>query len=171
MTNGQFSVKLHERSSELKRICAYFGMYGHKSDDIIQELYVIILDLKDVNKYVTNDEVNMYIVFAILKNLIYHYRIKENKYSHFELYDFEVPEEDFSDGRCISFILDEVEKVDNWFEKNIIKLYVDKKFSIRKIVKETRIDYWFVQPIIHRFKKQVQESYKKQEDDLKNQII
>jgi len=161
LTNQEYVVKLYNREKELVRIANYHGIYGYDCDDIIQDLYEIILKLKNIDKYTTDNEPNMYIIFAIIKNLIYHNRKKEHKYSNKELYDFDLPDEDLeSDGRCISFIIDEIENIDSWFEKNIINLYVNKKMSIRKLSKETKIGYWFIQPIIHKFKEQVQLSIK-----------
>ena len=160
MSNKEYCEKLYKRQEELVHICNYHNMYGYQSDDIIQDLYEIIMKLKNVNRYVSDGQPNMFIIFAIIKNLIYHYRKKEARYSSKELYDFEIiDEETETDGRCITFIVDEIENIDNWFDKNIIDLYVNKKMSIRKIAKETDIGFWFIQPVIHKFKNQVKMSY------------
>ena len=37
--------------------------------------------------------------------------------------------------------------------------------SIRKIAKETDIGFWFIQPVIHKFKNQVKMSYIKSNQD------
>lgn len=171
MIDGNTYVNLlYKRKNELIKICNYHGLHGYDCDDIIQDLYVVILLMKNPNKYAIDDTPNMFIIFAIIKNLIYHYRKKEKRYSSKDLYDFDLIDDAYQDGRCITFILDEIENIDNWFEKNILTLYITKKMSIRKLAKETKIDYWFIQPVVHKFKQQVQTAYQLQENEIKNQI-
>ena len=174
MTNNEFVEKLYRRQPELEKICKHHNVFKPESDDVIQEFYLIILNLKNVDKYATNDEPNMFIMFAIIKNLIYQTRKKNQKYNFIQIeslysklelfYLYQIDDDEKIDK--YEFLLKEIEKVDYWFDKTILKLYIEYRHTIRSLSKETKISAGTIQPIIHSFKNQIKKNYKNQKDDF-----
>jgi DNA-directed RNA polymerase specialized sigma24 family protein len=162
MTNNEYVEKLYKRENELIKICNYHNIFNFECEDIIQELYVILLKFNNIDKYTTDDEPNMYIIFAILKNLIYHYRKKENKYNFdtIDKYKDKLFEEENTNDKY-EFIINEINTIDNWFKKRILELYIINQHTIRSLAKETKIGTNVIQPIVHKFKEQVVLNYKK----------
>lgn len=152
MTNNQFVEKLYTRQSELIRICKYLNMYNKLDiDDIIQLVYIKLLLFKDINKYTVDNEPNMYIVFMIIKNTISDYRKKNVRYDSDNL-DIDIIEEEEEPNYKYNKILEEIPKVKYWFNREIIRLYVEYNHSIRSLAKETKIGFNVIQPIIRDFK-------------------
>jgi len=165
MTNIEYVIKLHKRQNELVKMCNYHNLFDYNCDDIIQDLYFTLLTIDYIDRYVVNNEPNMYIIFAIIKNLIYHYRKKESKYIKEELYDFDITDEDLENSKY-EFIINELESMDEkkekeWFEKKILELYILEHHTIRSLSKETKIGINTIQPIVHRFKLRCKERYDK----------
>jgi hypothetical protein len=165
MTNYEYVKKLYKKENELIKISNYCGFFNDDAKDIIQDLYVALLELKNINKYVINEDPNMFIIFAILKNLIYHKRKREQKYSAEELFDFAIID-DAEENEKFEFVINEIEYVNDWFERRILELYIKENHSIRSLSKETKIGIHFIQPIIHKFKEDVKEKYNRKKNQL-----
>lgn len=168
MTNNQYIELLYKRENELIKIVKYHGIYNTMNiDDIIQELYIKLLTFKDINRYVNNNnEPNIYIIFMIIKNIIYDFRKKENKYNTttiptYSEEDSDILEksEEINENEKVEFIIDEIQNIPYWFDRQIISLYVNDHHTIRSLAKETKLGYSTIQPVVHRFKLQCQEKY------------
>ena len=139
MTNNEFIIMLLDKKQDLIKICNYHGIFK-QTEDILQELYVKLLHFKPINRYVKNGEPNMYIIFKIIRNIIHDYRKVEKRYTDEIIIYFdenndkrditqyleflknkhgyspiEDPEEE---NEKYDFIVNELESIDNWFNKN-----------------------------------------------------
>jgi len=164
--NDFFVYRLHKKENELRRICGHFKMFGYKADDIIQDLYVKLLVLNNIDRYETNDEPNMSAVFVIIRNLIFDNRKKESKYIQKELYDFCEIEEPNEKQILFESLLNEIEDMSEdteWFEKTVLRYYVDDGHTIRSLAKDTGLSFATIQPIVHNFKIKCKEKIKKGE--------
>jgi DNA-directed RNA polymerase specialized sigma24 family protein len=167
LTNNEYIELLHKKEPELIKICKYHGIYNSFNiDDMIQELYIKLLFFKDINRYVNSDnEPNMYIIFIILKNIILDFRKKENKYNANTLPNWDEDSdilqktEEIIENEKYEFIVNEIQNIPYWFDRQIITLYVNDHHSIRSLAKETKIGANTIQPVVHRFRLQCQEKY------------
>lgn len=164
MSNNEYVEKLYKKYDELVKICNFNNLFGTDVDDILQELFIILLQHKNIDRYASENEPNMYIIFAIIKNLIYHYRNKKNKIiesytliDEIGVYDYTDENED---ADRYEFVLSEINKIDYWFDREIITLYITYKHTIRSLSRETKISFSTIQPIIHNFKNQVKYNWK-----------
>lgn len=166
MTNNEFVEKLYKKYTELVKICNFNGVYGDEVNDIIQEVFIILIKFNNINKYVKDDEPNMFIVFAIIKNYIF-YKNKKNKH-HYSLSDaFNVPDEIKSDEiDKYEFCITEAEKIDYWFDREIVKLFILRKISVRKLSIETNISFSVIQPIVKKFKDDIKQKLKNQKENF-----
>jgi DNA-directed RNA polymerase specialized sigma24 family protein len=107
----------------------------------------------------------MYIIFIILKNIILDFRKKENKYNANTLPNWDEDSdilqktEEIIENEKYEFIVNEIQNIPYWFDRQIITLYVNDHHSIRSLAKETKIGVNTIQPVVHRFRLQCQEKY------------
>lgn len=170
MTNREYVIKLNKKESELSTICKYHGLYDDKQQDIIQDLYVKLLELNNIQRYELNNEPNMYIIFAILKNLIINSRKRESKYDINE----EIKKIDIQDNICspceytdedyinhkYNYVINEIENENDQFKKTLIKIYYYNNHSLRSLASESLIGINTIQPIIRQFKLKCKNNYK-----------
>lgn len=163
MTNNQFVEKLYKKEDELKKIVRYHNIHNeYYIDDIIQELYIKLLTFKEINKYLTEDEPNMYIIFMILRNIIYNYYNKEKKYATESINDYsdDYDIEEYFENDKYEFILNEVYNYTR-FKQFVLNDYILYYNSIRALCKDKKLKYNIVQPIIHEFKNNCIDKYNK----------
>jgi len=154
MDNNEFIVKLFHKEDELLKICMYHGISIEQSRDIIQDVYFKLLKFKNIDKYTVDNQPNMYIVFAIIRNVIYDYRKKEHKFSGVQIDEYMnlIPDEELKDEESqqeslyylleewlrpknknkyilekilkFDFIPSQINKISHWFDKTIVQLYI-----------------------------------------------
>lgn len=159
MKNGTYVEKLYKKENELIKICKYHGLNDYDTKDIIQDLYIKLLLLKDINRYVKDDEPNMYIIFMILRNLIFDLYKKNKKFLDEDVIDYLELPETLSENEKYDFIIEEIENIVYWFDRNIVKLYVIENKTLRIIEKETTISYSTLQRVILKFKQDCFNNY------------
>lgn len=165
LTNNEYVIKLQKKELDLIKISNYYGFYNDACKDVIQELYLKLLNLKDINRYTIDDEPNMYIIFAILRNLIYDIRKKENRFIKNELFDIPIEDEELDNDKYL-FTIKEINNIENWFSKRLIKIYLNDEHTIRSLSAATKIGTNVIHRTIFKFKCDVK---KKWEDKNKNQ--
>lgn len=163
MTNNEYIKLLIKKRDQLVYICKFHNIHNdYDQDEIIQRLYLKILEYKDIDKYVKDNDVNMFIIFAMIRNIIYDFRKNENKYISD---DFKYNEE-FTNVNNTSdkyeFILDELEHIKYWFDRTIVSMYVYDAHTIRSLSKELKIGTTVIQQAVYKFKLQSQDKYKNQ---------
>jgi len=159
MTNNLYVELLYKKENELKKICYYHNLNKYDTLDIIQDLYIKLLILKDIDRYVLNGEPNMYIIFMILKNLIFDYRKKEKKFIDEEVIDYLELAEIMDENEKYDFVMNEIENISYWFDRNIVLLYVNYNHTVRSLAKETKISQSTIQQAVYRFKVQCKNTY------------
>lgn len=173
MTNQEFVIMLQKREKELVAICNYNGFFGEICKDVIQDCYIKLLLFNNINRYVNEKgQPNMFIVFAIIKNIIYEYRKKAAKSDfNYDINDINIPEPEVPSNDKYDFIIEEVEKLGHlyskehkmsmWFEYRLIDLYVNEGHSIRSLAKDTKIAFSTIQKVVAGFKSRTVEKYEK----------
>jgi len=187
LTNNQFIIKLLDKNEDLIKICNYHGIFNNIVDDVLQETYVKLLNFKEINRYVKDDEPNMFIVFKIISNVIHDYRKVEKKYideiniwsddngEHSQEIDryliylqrkygyvYSSSEED---NEKYEFIKNELEHISDWFKKRLLELYINDEHTIRSLSKATKINTNVIQKVFREFKLDCVEKYKIKKTD------
>lgn len=155
MNHNQYIDKLYKKREDIIRICAYYGIFGYQANDIEQDLYLKIYNYKNIDKYILNNEPNMYIIFAIIRNLIFDYRKRESKFADeiiVETKDIEYEENSDYVINKYNYVISEIDKIEDHFKRILIKIYYLNEHTIRSLSKETKIGISTIQPIIREFK-------------------
>lgn len=142
-------------------MCLFFGVEDY--EDIIQELYVKLLTMPNIDRYERDGLPNMYIMYAMLRNHINDIRksLRYKKTIYIDENNLIPKYIEHIDNDKVSFILDEIANVDTVFERKIIQAYVFEEHSIRSLSKSTTIPYATLQPIIADFKLKTINKYNK----------
>lgn len=112
------------------------------ADDLVQEMYLKIINYKDVNDF---------FVKKVIKNLYFDY-YKKNKLTPLDfdveeyVYKFELSDEEI-------FILDNFNKLD--FHKKELLKEIAKNKSLREIARETNINYGFIHREVVKAKEEI----------------
>lgn len=160
MTKDEYVLKLNEKKSDLKAICNYYRVNYEMVNDYIQELYLKIYKIEDIDKYCVGNEVNMKMVFEILKNMIFNNNKIKKNYEFDKIYNYEtnIEDEDYFD--LYQFVYDQAIKIEDWYHKKIILEYIDiqneQRSSIYKLCKKYDVKYKYIQVIVHKFRIQCQ---------------
>jgi RNA polymerase sigma factor (sigma-70 family) len=166
-SNDIFVYKLYLREDELKKICNYYRVFGYDAEDIIQECYLKLLTFPFINRYeLPSGEPNINVIFSIIRNLIVDFKKRETNFIADEIFDIIEIEEEESKEEMFQTIYTEIDNLPEktrteWFDKQIIRLYVEEAHTIRSLEKVTRINRSTIQPIIHQFKTTLKVKVKK----------
>ncbi len=173
MDNNEYILKLQNYKPDLIRIVNYHGIF-FQVDDILQELYVKLLVHNDINRYVKDGEPNMFIIFIMIRNIIYDFRKKEYKYVELNS-EFDLIEDEDNDIDKYNFLIEEIENMEYWFNKKIVEIYFnyldgeikyENKHTIRSLSKETKIGKHVIQKVIYKFKQDCINKLKIKTDNL-----
>ena len=162
MTHNNYINKLYKKREDILRICKYYGVVGYQADDIEQDLYIKLLNYENIDKYLLNGEPNMYIIFAIVRNLIFDYKKFEKRYTDEYIIETEDKYENLPEQTInkYNYVLNEIEKIPDHFSKTLIKIYYFNEHSIRSLSKDSGIGVRTIQPIIRKFKLELQQKSK-----------
>lgn len=165
MTNNEFVEFIFKnKRQDIVKILIYHNIFDkNKQEDLEFILYEKLLKFKNINKYIKNDEPNMFIVFKIIKNIIItdFSNNKKTRYEQIENYEVEdIIEEDDINILKFNWIQEEINKEPNHFKRNIIFLYFNTEHSLRSLAKETKIGISTIAPIIKNFKNKIQNEIK-----------
>ena len=168
MTNTEFIEKLYKKEADLIRICNYHGIYGEDSKDTIQDLYVKIyqLDNHTINRYVLNNEPNMYIIFIVLRNMISNSR-KKNKNIFEELnINLEILDESTEKIDMFNIMSTELDKIEYWFDRTLLTIYINEHHTIRSLASGTKISSSTIQKVFRSFKLKCLDEYNKRQNQI-----
>ena len=165
MTNQEYIIKLQKQLPKINNIIRYFG-YHYDLDDVLQDVYVKIMKIKNINSYAIDNEPNINAMFFIIKNIIYDRHKLSAKHYYINIDEVwedmnKLVDRQYETGEKYDLVMEELEYIDYWFDKDILKLYYLQDHTIRSLSKETKIGCHYIQPIIKQFKIRCQIKYKK----------
>ena len=124
---------------------------GHQlTEDLFQHCIEVLLTDKDgekIQSLIDKDQLHYYFTAILIRNyhsstsrFHYIYRKGSDMISDKDVYEVDVPEEEFDALReaKINFIEKQIEHLD-WYDKQLVKLYFYENLSYRKIAELTKI--------------------------------
>lgn len=123
-----------------------FTQDKHKADDLIQTLYVKLLELPDIKKLMYGKkDINLYYLYKMIRSLFLNAEKKEFKplpinEELIEIlsdkpYDFELDEKQEETYHLVNEALNEI----HWFSSRLLQVYVEDDHSIQSLHEETKI--------------------------------
>lgn len=143
------------------------------ADDLVQEVYYYIMQMKDVNKIRYNNTVNLYYIYKTLKSKFLN-SIKQSKKVTF------LPiEEDFLEIQELEYNLESDEEFErlleitkkllkddvHWFDAKLLETYINENHSIASLHTSTGISKSSIWTSLNKTKTFIKDSYATTKND------
>jgi len=158
---NQIYIKHH---NWLFAVAFNFTQDKSKADDLVQTLYVKLLELPNIKKLVYGkNDVNLYYLYKMVRSLFLNTEKKEFKSLPIneELieilsdkpYDYELDEKQEETHHLVNEALNEI----HWFSSRLLQVYVEDDHSIQSLHEETKISKSTIWTDLTKTKKYIKE--------------
>lgn len=151
-------------------IAKSFGEYN-LAEDIVHEMYIKLHKYCSKEKVVKqNGEVNKPYIYQIIKNLIFQLSNERTKFKKVEVTEIQFTEatDNNQDFHNFTEIVRDKLKEHHFVYERVYHHYTDiPKTSIRKLGKETDLDYWVINNYVKKVKEIIQDLKPEYETHLK----
>jgi DNA-directed RNA polymerase specialized sigma24 family protein len=134
--------KIFEKNTQWIDIVKSFGCNRDTSQDIVQEMYYKVqkrLD-KGTDIQYSEDDINYYYIFKVLRSLFLDLKRKESKVQIVELGEIENCELDINYEDAYEAVTDEINTL-FWYDRKVYEI-IDGGKSISELSRQTNISYY-----------------------------
>jgi DNA-directed RNA polymerase specialized sigma24 family protein len=166
MTNNQAVEHTYKRHHVWLSQCAFnFANDKLEAENLVQDLYLKMLELKDIKKIMYKDDINLYYLYKMLRSLFLNNQKKSNPTQainddmleiHQEEYSYEIDSEFEEVVKLTNEALDKV----HWFDSRLLKVYIEEKHSIQSLHDATGISNSTIWTSMKKTKQYVKEYVK-----------
>jgi RNA polymerase sigma factor (sigma-70 family) len=167
MDNNQLVNHTYRKHHTWLIQCAYnFTNNKDKSEELVQDLYLRLMEMKDCKKIMYKQDVNLYYLYRMLKSIFLNGLKKQTSTLPLDddLYNLAAEEYSYSADnefeerlRLTNECLDEM----YWFDAKLLRVYLDEDHSIQSLHNVTGISNSTIWSSLKKTKKYVKEYVKK----------
>jgi len=163
MTNSELvEHTYHKHNTWLYQVSYNFTSDKDSAEELVQELYLKMMEIKDINKIMFKEDVNLFYLYKMLRS-IYLNGLKRSKPSlplDDELY--ELPADSYDYGADNAFeqmvqLTNEALDTEYWFGKELLRVYIEENHSIQSLHNATGISNSTIWTQLQKTKKYVKE--------------
>ena len=134
--------KIFEKNNQWIEIVQSFGCNRDTSQDIVQEMYIKVQKRleKGTDIQYSEDDINYYYIFKVLRSLFLDLKRKESKVEIVELDVVKNCDEDIDYESAYGLVVDEINEL-FWYDRKIYEI-VDGGISISELSRQTNISYY-----------------------------
>ena len=163
MTNSELVEHTYRKHNTwLSQVSYNFTSNKDNADELVQELYLKMMEIKDINKIMFKEDVNLFYLYKMLRS-IYLNGLKRSKPSlplDDELY--ELPADSYDYGADNAFeqmvqLTNEALDTEYWFGKELLRVYIEENHSIQSLHNATGISNSTIWTQLQKTKKYVKE--------------
>ena len=163
MTNSELvEHTYHKHNTWLYQVSYNFTSDKDSAEELVQELYLKMMEIKDINKIMFKEDVNLFYLYKMLRS-IYLNGLKRSKPSlplDDELY--ELPADSYDYGADNAFeqmvqLTNEALDTEYWFGKELLRVYIEENHSIQSLHNATGISNSTIWTQLQKTKKYVRE--------------
>ena len=134
--------KIFEKNTQWIDIVKSFGCNRDTSQDIVQEMYFKVQKRleKGTDIQYSEDDINYYYVFKVLRSLFLDLKRKESKVQIVELGEIENCELDINYEDAYEAVIDEINTL-FWYDRKVYEI-IDGGKSISELSRQTNISYY-----------------------------
>jgi len=163
MTNSELVEHTYKKHSVwLNQVAYNFTSNKDNAEELVQELYLKMMEIKDINKIMFKEDVNLFYLYKMLRS-IYLNGLKRSKPSlplDDELY--ELPADSYDYGADNAFeqmvqLTNEALDTEYWFGKELLRVYIEENHSIQSLHNATGISNSTIWTQLQKTKKYVRE--------------
>jgi len=163
MTNSELvEHTYHKHNTWLYQVSYNFTSDKDSAEELVQELYLKMMEIKDINKIMFKEDVNLFYLYKMLRS-IYLNGIKRSKPS-LPLDDeiYELPADSYDYGADNAFeqmvqLTNEALDTEYWFGKELLRVYIEENHSIQSLHNATGISNSTIWTQLQKTKKYVKE--------------
>lgn len=167
MTNSELVMHTYKKHHTwLSQVAYNFTSNKDNAEELVQDLYLRLMEMKDINKIMYNNDVNLFYLYKMVKSIYLNglKRLKPSLPLDDDLY--ELPADSYDYGADNAFeqmvqltnqALDEF----NWFDSHLLRVYLDEGHSIQSLHKATTISASTIWSSQQKTKKYVREYIRK----------
>jgi DNA-directed RNA polymerase specialized sigma24 family protein len=145
MTNNQLVEHTHKKHNVWLLQCAYnFTNSKDKANELVQDLYLKLLELKDIQKIMYKEDINLFYVYKMLRSIYLNGQKKSITMLPIdeELYNLSTSEYDEqadSDWERALALSNEALDQLYWFDTKLFRVYIEENHSIQSLHNATGI--------------------------------
>ena len=142
MIPSQALKKIFEKNTQWIDIVKSFGCNRDTSQDIVQEMYFKVQKRleKGTDIQYSEDDINYYYVFKVLRSLFLDLKRKESKVQIVELGEIENCELDINYEDAYEVVTEEINTL-FWYDRKVYEI-IDGGKSISELSRQTNISYY-----------------------------
>ena len=167
MTNSQlveYTYKKHH--TWLSQVAYNFTKSKDKAEELVQDLYLKLMEYKDISKIMYNNDINLFYLYKMLRsNFI---NANKKQINHLPIDDdlVNLPADSYdyaADNDFETMVLLTNKALDefNWFDSHLLRVYLDEGHSIQSLHKATTISASTIWSSQQKTKKYVREYIRK----------
>ena len=155
----------------ISQVAFNFTQDREAAEDLTQELYLYLMDMKDINKIRYNGTVNLFYLYKALKSKFLN-GIKQSKKiqvmsieeDFLEIEDLEYDyDKDEGFEKMLSATRELLDNEVHWFDSRLLALYLEESHSIASLHKATGISKSSIWTSLNKTKSYIKDSYEQKD--------
>lgn len=151
----------------ISQVAYNFTQDIEKAEDLTQELYVYLLEMKNIEKIKYNGTVNLFYIYKIIKSKFLN-SVKQGKKltilpveeDFLEIEDFEYSYERDEEFECmLAATKNLLENEVHWFDSKLLQTYINEGHSIASLNQATGISKSSIWTSLDKTRKYIKQSY------------
>jgi DNA-directed RNA polymerase specialized sigma24 family protein len=167
MTNSELVEHTYKKHHTwLSQVAYNFTKNKDKAEELVQDLYLKLMEYKDITKIMYNNDINLFYLYKMLRSIFINANKKQ--INHLPIDDdlVNLPADSYDYGADNDFetmVLLTNQALDkfNWFDSHLLRVYLDEGHSIQSLHKATRISASTIWSSQQKTKKYVREYIRK----------
>jgi DNA-directed RNA polymerase specialized sigma24 family protein len=163
MTNSELVTHTYKKHHTwLSQVAYNFTKSKDNAEELIQDLYLKMMEMKDIKKIIYNNDVNLFYLYKMVKS-IYLNGIKNTK-TTLPIDDdlVNLPADSYNYGADNDFermiaLTNEALDTEYWFGKELLRVYIEENHSIQSLHNATGISNSTIWTQLQKTKKYVRE--------------
>jgi RNA polymerase sigma factor (sigma-70 family) len=167
MTNNQLVELTYKKHHVWLKQCAY-NFTGDKlnAENLVQDLYLKLLELKDITKIMYKNDINLYYLYKMMRSLFLNNLKKTTSTLAINDDMLEIQQEEYSysadnEWEEMVRLTNEALDKEHWFGSRLLKVYIEEEHSIQSLHDATGISNSTIWTQLNKTKKHIREYVQK----------
>ena len=145
MTNNQLVEHTYKKHHNwLSQVAYNFTQNKDSAEELVQELYLKLMEMKDINKILYNNDVNLFYLYKMIKSTYLNGLKKQTNHLPIDDDLLNLPADSYSyeaDNEFEKMLVLANEALDKayWFDAQLLRVYIEENHSIQSLHNATGI--------------------------------
>jgi RNA polymerase sigma-70 factor (ECF subfamily) len=163
MTNSELVAHTYKKHHTwLSQVAYNFTKSKDKAEELIQELYLKMMEMPNIKKIMYNNDVNLFYLYKILRSIYLNGLKKQTNHLPIDDDLVNLPADSYSYEADNNFeqmlaLTNEALDTEYWFGKELLRVYIEENHSIQSLHNATGISNSTIWTQLQKTKKYVRE--------------